>query len=480
MTYVQDASDDLNLVLLRYMNPFTPFDEHLWTQSTGLIDIPNAAGNFEGYRAMDVSANGQYAVGVVNAGPEQYLFAWSAAGTVWYEPLISQVAAAPITARVASTGVAAVLVNGQILWWDFVAGTQNWLAVPPVSYLHDISDDGTAAAGVFNAHYCRISPTTGIHAFFDIATGPTMISSDGEIICGSGPFITGPAAVWQNNVGVTTIPVLPAYPDAKYVAYDMTGAGDAVVGKVMIGNTVAADFYWSASTGTWEIPLPPDAQGPWYDFPAISKDGSRVMAMAVDGQGMPYPYSWSIGTGIQPVSLGEGEAGGGFQLRADGSAVLIEGIGGDVFQLEFGAGGIGSRMGAPALANSTGLPAQLDLTGSAIQSDNDLRLTARQIAPGSFGCFLVASQAQDPVLVPGGSGLLQLGANLRRFNLPSEIGMADAFGEFSLPLDLSGNTGVPGSLPTAVGQTHYFQAVYRDPATGGTFNFTDLVTVTLH
>jgi hypothetical protein len=109
--------------------------------------------------------------------------------------------------------------------------------------------------------------------------------------------------------------------------------------------------------------------------------------------------------------------------------------------------------------NSTGAVGQIALVGSASVSANNVQLRAFQV-PQQQTCFFIYGQAM--IEQPLFEGFLCLNGPLLRLGVTS----ADIFGQATLPIDLT-QLQAPIGVITA-GSTWNFQAVYRDPAGGGT------------
>lgn len=120
--------------------------------------------------------------------------------------------------------------------------------------------------------------------------------------------------------------------------------------------------------------------------------------------------------------------------------------------------------------NSVGAGAVMTSSGSASMLSNDLVLGAYDCparTPGRFEFGTVAAQT------PFGNGVRCIGAAVRRFTPV----VTSVFGDAAQSVDW---TNLPGVVGVAVGQTWYFQFVYRNPQAGGAFfNASDAVAVTL-
>jgi hypothetical protein len=118
-----------------------------------------------------------------------------------------------------------------------------------------------------------------------------------------------------------------------------------------------------------------------------------------------------------------------------------------------------------AVVNSSGLPGLICASGSDVVADNNLTLTARNLAPNQFGYFLV-SQSTAFITNPGGSsGNLCIGSPFGRFNVL--IDSSGPTAALQIEVDM---TNLPLLGPLTAG-TYHFQAWFRD--TGSTSNFTD-------
>ncbi|MFT7677473.1 MAG: hypothetical protein ACI8QC_001451 [Planctomycetota bacterium] len=144
-------------------------------------------------------------------------------------------------------------------------------------------------------------------------------------------------------------------------------------------------------------------------------------------------------------------------------------------------GSFGTNYCGPAAVNTTGQPGIMSGSGSLVASDNNLTLVASQLPPNEFGIF-ITSPTQGFIANPGGSdGNLCLGGNIGRYNAAAGYGVLDsgAGGSFSLSPDLTNTPTPSGPLSVMSGETHNFQAWYRDFVGGmPTSNFTDGLSLT--
>jgi len=141
--------------------------------------------------------------------------------------------------------------------------------------------------------------------------------------------------------------------------------------------------------------------------------------------------------------------------------------------------GLGTRYCSPAVPNMVGLSAELSALGSDVALDNDLRLSASALPPGTFGFFFTGPQ-QAAIGQPGGSqGVLCVGGGIGRYVAPGQVQQASASGEFSLQLDLTQHPTANGYVSVQAGETWHFQAWYRDTLISiPTSNFTDALALT--
>lgn len=123
--------------------------------------------------------------------------------------------------------------------------------------------------------------------------------------------------------------------------------------------------------------------------------------------------------------------------------------------------------------NSVGLLGAISASGSNVPANNNVTISASQLAPNQFGIF-VTSMNQAFVPFGGGTtnGNICIGGAIGRFNRSGEILSTGMSGSFSLALDLTDIPQGNGSVSVMPGETWNFQAWYRD--TGGfESNFTD-------
>ncbi len=133
--------------------------------------------------------------------------------------------------------------------------------------------------------------------------------------------------------------------------------------------------------------------------------------------------------------------------------------------------------------NSTGAVSGISLLGSAVATDDNVRLGAT-LPPNSFG-FFITSQTPGMVANPGGSeGILCLSGSVGRFVGPGQIMNSGAAG--TMDLDTNAGQWSVAAIPTptgpygaATGITTHFQLWHRDVgSTGPTSNFSDAIRVT--
>jgi hypothetical protein len=113
------------------------------------------------------------------------------------------------------------------------------------------------------------------------------------------------------------------------------------------------------------------------------------------------------------------------------------------------------------VANSTGVPGELDLSGSASLSQDDLALEASHLPPGEMAAFFIGF---SPQRLPYGDGLLCIENPIARATQTVQV---DWNGEATIDLNLA-------SAPFLAGATLYAQCAYQDAAALNTgFNFTN-------
>ncbi|MEM8712790.1 MAG: hypothetical protein AAGG01_17700, partial [Planctomycetota bacterium] len=127
-----------------------------------------------------------------------------------------------------------------------------------------------------------------------------------------------------------------------------------------------------------------------------------------------------------------------------------------------------------ANANSTGQAASMSVSGSNLVAANDVTLMSSGLPANAFS-FYITSTMQGFVANPAGSaGNLCLGGAIGRYVGPGQIQQANAAGEISLAIDLTQLPTPTGPIAVMAGDTHNFQAWYRDALMGTpTSNFTD-------
>ena len=146
--------------------------------------------------------------------------------------------------------------------------------------------------------------------------------------------------------------------------------------------------------------------------------------------------------------------------------------------IDFAGGGIGTNY-CVAAPNSTGVISLISAAGNTSVSQNDLRLSAKQLPQDSFGFFL-ASQTQSFVTNPGGSqGNLCLGGSIGRFN--EMIQNTGGSGRLDINVDLNAVPQPDGPVPASSGETWHFQVWHRDtsPTGASSSNFTNGILLVL-
>jgi len=164
----------------------------------------------------------------------------------------------------------------------------------------------------------------------------------------------------------------------------------------------------------------------------------------------------SSGSISQVVSFGE---------DANGELYIVE-LGGEIWRIVPDCDTVSY---CQATSNSTGATGLLFALGSLSVSDNSFSLVASNLPQNQFA-YMLAGTDRGFVMNPAGSnGNLCLGGSLARFNAPSQIGMADFLGIFTVQIDL---TAIPVNPTVAVqaGETWDFQCWHRED--NGQSNFT--------
>ena len=136
---------------------------------------------------------------------------------------------------------------------------------------------------------------------------------------------------------------------------------------------------------------------------------------------------------------------------------------------------LGTTYCSPGVANSTGAPAAIRACGSDLLTDRRFLLSAADLPPGRFGCFLLSDARGLQPGFGGSQGTLCLSGWIGRF--ASQVRRSETTGSLAIVVDLASvPTSPPG--PVLVGETWCFQAWYRDEHPGPTSNFSDAVAVT--
>lgn len=139
-----------------------------------------------------------------------------------------------------------------------------------------------------------------------------------------------------------------------------------------------------------------------------------------------------------------------------------------------------TRYCSPSVANSSGSGATIHALGSNEVVRNAITLLATDLPMPTFGIFI---QSPVPGMVPaaGGQGTLCIGGAIGRYgpHLPYVVGTSGGAGTLSLAIDLSTTPTPLGPVVALPGETHYFQAWFRDANPTVTSNFSDAVEILL-
>ncbi|MEZ6015793.1 MAG: VCBS repeat-containing protein [Planctomycetota bacterium] len=137
-----------------------------------------------------------------------------------------------------------------------------------------------------------------------------------------------------------------------------------------------------------------------------------------------------------------------------------------VVTIAYGASGGFEVYCDPAVPNATGRPAQITFEGSTRIADHDTTLTLTELPPGAPAVFLVADGTDSVLGYRGSLGTMCLASTgFGFFTGPGEIQFADAAGQASLDIDVSGP--LAGSFAALPGRSLAFQAWYRDASVTG-------------
>ena len=150
----------------------------------------------------------------------------------------------------------------------------------------------------------------------------------------------------------------------------------------------------------------------------------------------------------------------------------IDGV--KVGEITCSPGTIGSIYCSPAVNNSTGVPGVISASGSVQVASNDVTLVASSLPTNQFGFFL-NSLTQGFFVGPGSQGILCLGGQIGRYNMP--VLSTGALGSMTQVLDLTNTPTPSGSVSILAGETWNFTAWYRDVNPMPTTNFTDAVSI---
>ena len=136
---------------------------------------------------------------------------------------------------------------------------------------------------------------------------------------------------------------------------------------------------------------------------------------------------------------------------------------------------LGVRYCSPNLPNSTGNSGLMIVTGSNVDADDDLTLTAMQLPLNSNIGYFIMGTGTNSFIPTGAGSFICVTPGLKRY-LPPVNNTNQFPGGFDRVVGTQGN-GHPISANITPGSTWNFQAWHRD-SNAGTSHFTDAVSVT--
>ena len=244
-------------VVVGYGNaPGEPNEAVVWTEATGAFKIGEAD---SAQAALDVSADGQVAVGRTSADDGDMAFRWS--WTAGFEGL-------------------------------------NYLPGHNRSAAYGVSADGAVIVGESRPHP---ADTTAVEAFRWTQNGmdsvasnayASAVSDDGSVVVGT---MDGAAFRWTASTDPVDLPALPG----GGVSYgrDCSGNGSVAVGYGTSATGTQA-FRWTVAGGTVGLGYLPG--GSRSEAHAISADGSVVVGSAHSAEG-EVAFIWDAEHGMRPL-----------------------------------------------------------------------------------------------------------------------------------------------------------------------------------
>lgn len=305
----------------------------------------------------------------------------------------------------------------------------------------------------------------------------TDVSGDGLVVVGwmrSSGTSARRAFRWTQASGLVDLG--PTWPTSE--AAGVSDDGSVVVGRgapPSAGGAFRA-FRWTVGGGMEALEGPADTT--FSAAEAVSSDGAVVVgSYAVDpGPGRAARWSGGAHEVVVPAPPAAGLTQA-LDVSDDGSLCAVR------VSLSTGTRSYAARLSplgetyCDAVPNSAGCTAVLDVAGSPVVADDDLRLIARRLPPARFGFFLTSRDA-DSMPIAGSEGVLCLGGTVGRFVAPGQILNSGAAGSFALDVALA-SLPLPGGV-VQPGETWRFQAWHRDLDPGGaqTSNLSTAVAVT--
>ncbi len=225
--------------------------------------------------------------------------------------------------------------------------------------------------------------------------------------------------------------------------------------------------------GTDRLLVEINAGGGWVEVARHDTDGG------LDWRNNTISYDEMVAAGVTPNAA--------TQIRfnvndGDPQSIVEAGIDGVEVSTLTCDEGFGTNYCGPAVANSSGQSAEISGSGSLVVGDNDVTLTASQMPLNMLGLFITSPTAGFLTNPGGSAGNLCLSGQIGRYNGFSGYGAINsgASGSISLVIDLGNHPTPNGNASVMAGETHHFQAWFRDIVGGvPTSNFTDGMTVVL-
>jgi len=322
----------------------------------------------------------------------------------------------------------------------------------------DFSADATTLWGVLGSSYGTFDLTTGAFTALGTLTGPTGAAGLTAAVDGTTWYllenVTGTGAnLWVGDITTGTFSLVGLMGTQLFIDLSINATNE------LYAMDITTDSLWRVNTATAAATL-------------LGPTGFATNF----AQGMDFDWA----TGILYAALYTGGGTGTF-ARLDlttgaGTAVAtttpLNGEYEIAVRVPVGIPNLNVCIGT---ANSTGLSARLQVSGSSLVANNNVKLTVHNLPQSSFGYFLNSPTAPFTVLTPGGAQGDLCIASLSMGRHSANLLNSGTTGAVQLQLDLTQMPQPSGPVSVLAGTLWNYQYWYRDvlPVIGATSNFSN-------